>query len=471
MYRAVLRLCRKRVLTKAIQDWHQECRVLGLFVESSSKRLASNAAAAATAASPSNSSYESLVERRLFLKTAYARSADAKVVALTTIDGGKNVEIKWEDGSVSRYHSMWLRQACHCPSCRLSTNQPIVNFKDVNVDATVSDAQLDGDKVLKVIWSDDKDHTGIFPVPFLKHYSYSDKSLAEIKKQRKMVFNTEARIPEVAYSDVMGSDAGLFTWLDKLDKYGICLMKNVPTQDMTVKKVVEKIAPIQSTVYGKLFEVRDTPQPINFAYSTVRLELHMDQPMYESPPGLQFLHCMRFDKEVTGGSNFFVDVFHVANVLRQEYPKEFQDLTRIPVNWETVHYDRDVPVHMSYQRPHISLNSDGEIVGVSWHPGLVGPLLTNEEDVEPYYRAYKVMATLVNTFPLKYHLRMHEGDMISFNNRRVLHGREGFNTNEGIRLLQGCNLQIDEFKSQVQVFSNRFGDGKLATRAGNLDLQ
>ncbi|XP_046343344.2 gamma-butyrobetaine dioxygenase-like isoform X1 [Haliotis rufescens] len=466
MYRAVLRLCRKQVLPNSIQRWNQECRLLGLSVDSSSKRLASN-----TATSPSKSSYESLVERKLFLKTAFARSATAKVAAVTTVDGGKNVEIKWDDGSISKYHSMWLRQSCHCPSCRLSTNQPIVNFMDVNIDATVSDARLDGDKVLKVIWSDDKNHMGLFPVPFLKHYSYSDKSLTEIKNQRKMVFSSEAQIPEVAYSDVMGSDTGLFQWLNHLNKYGICLVKNVPTQEMTIKKVVERIAPIQSSVYGEIFDVKDTPQPINFAYTPVRLELHMDQPMYESPPGLQFLHCLRFDKQVTGGKNFFVDLFHVAHRLREEYPKEFQDLVRIPVNWETVHYDRDFPVHMSYQRPHISLNSDGEIVGVTWHPGLGGPLLVKEEDVEPYFRAYKVMATLLNNFPSQYRHRMQEGDMISFNNRRVLHGRESYNPHDGIRHYQGCYVQIDEFKSQVQVFSNKIGDGKLATRVGNLDLQ
>ncbi|XP_071081334.1 gamma-butyrobetaine dioxygenase-like [Haliotis cracherodii] len=464
MYRAVLRVCKKQVLEKSVQSWHQECRVLGLSADSNSKRFTSN-----TASSPSKSSYESLVERRLFMETAYASSADAKVAAVTTVDGGKNVAIKWDDGSVSRYHSLWLRQSCHCPSCRLPTNQPIVIWKDVDV--TVSAAELDGDKVIKVTWSDDKNHTGLFPLPFLKHYSYSDKSLAEINNQRKMIFDSEGQIPEVTYSDVMGSDTGLFQWLNKLDKYGICLVKDVPTQAMTVKKVLERIARIQSTVYGEIFEVMDTPQPINFAFSPVRLELHMDQPMYDSPPGLQFLHCLRFDKEVEGGRNFFVDMFHVAHRFREEYPKEFQDLVRIPANWERVHYDRALPVHMSFQTPHITLNNDGEIVGVRWSPSLVGPLHTKEEDVEPYYRAYKVMEHFLNTFPLQYRLRMQAGDMISFNNRRVLHGRESFNPNEGIRHFQGCYVQIDEFKSQVQVFSNKFGDGKLATRVGNMDMQ
>ena len=33
--------------------------------------------------------------------------------------------------------------------------------------------------------------------------------------------------------------------------------------------------------------------PINLAYSTDELAIHMDLVYYESPPGLQLLHCIR----------------------------------------------------------------------------------------------------------------------------------------------------------------------------------
>jgi gamma-butyrobetaine dioxygenase len=41
------------------------------------------------------------------------------------------------------------------------------------------------------------------------------------------------------------------------------------------------------------FEVRSVPNPINVAYSTIHLDFHMDLVYYESPPGIQFLHCMQ----------------------------------------------------------------------------------------------------------------------------------------------------------------------------------
>jgi gamma-butyrobetaine dioxygenase len=40
------------------------------------------------------------------------------------------------------------------------------------------------------------------------------------------------------------------------------------------------------------------PDPINVAYSTLGLVMHQDLVYYESPPGLQLLHCMRFDDEI-----------------------------------------------------------------------------------------------------------------------------------------------------------------------------
>ena len=48
--------------------------------------------------------------------------------------------------------------------------------------------------------------------------------------------------------------------------------------------------------------------------------------------------------------------------------------------------------------------------------------------------------------------RLNPGEVACFNNRRVLHGRNGFeNTKKAVRHFQGCYLNIDEFKSEVYV--------------------
>ena len=44
---------------------------------------------------------------------------------------------------------------------------------------------------------------------------------------------------------------------------------------------------------SQTFEVITEKSPKNIAYSTDKLNLHMDLTFYESVPGLQLLHCIR----------------------------------------------------------------------------------------------------------------------------------------------------------------------------------
>ena len=60
--------------------------------------------------------------------------------------------------------------------------------------------------------------------------------------------------------------------------------------------------------------VQSEPNPINIAYSNVGLDPHVDLAYLESPPGLQFLHCLQFDDDVVGGLSTLVDVFEAAEV-------------------------------------------------------------------------------------------------------------------------------------------------------------
>jgi hypothetical protein len=76
-------------------------------------------------------------------------------------------------------------------------------------------------------------------------------------------------------------------------EYGVCVVQNVPTQEKMVMKLAEIIAPVQRTIYGEIFDVRVDENPINIAYSNAKLGFHMDLMYYESPPGLQFLHCLK----------------------------------------------------------------------------------------------------------------------------------------------------------------------------------
>ena len=89
------------------------------------------------------------------------------------------------------------------------------------------------------------------------------------------------------------------------------------------------------------------------------------------------------------------------------------------------HVARDYPVQMFYQRPHIVLNHVKEVTAVFWAPPFEGPLRVKPEDVEPYYRAYKTLQHLIEedeTMREKHFckFRLEEGDLVVFNNRRLV---------------------------------------------------
>lgn len=86
----------------------------------------------------------------------------------------------------------------------------------------------------------------------------------------------------------------------------------------------------------------------------------MDLVYYESPPGLQLLHCLKYgvcecahillysfnpscyrnDDMVVGGESLLLDAYPVLEEMRTQYPKEFDILTKIPATFQKVHHKR-----------------------------------------------------------------------------------------------------------------------------------
>lgn len=277
-----------------------------------------------------------------------------------------------------------------------------------------------------------------------------------------------------------------------LCREGVVLLREVPCVEGEVGRVAERIAPVMHTIYGTLFDVKAQADPINIAYSQYALELHQDLAYYESPPGIQLLHCMQFEESIRGGDSTFIDAMHVAEELRGVCPDAFRVLATVPATFQKVHYARETPVHMVYQRPHIATasvdrmmqplpaNQYGAVTAVSWAPIFEGPLAVHPSVVEAYYDAYVAFSRLIKAREQSpnvgsassgsfVQLRMEAGDMVVFNNRRMLHGRRAFGKMEAAeaatgRHLQGCYLNIDEYKSALSVLSAK---SALSASGGN----
>nr|CAB3261500.1 uncharacterized protein LOC100177042 [Phallusia mammillata] len=160
-------------------------------------------------------------------------------------------------------------------------------------------------------------------------------------------------------------------------------------------------------------------------------------------------------------------MFHVIDILRKQSPDDFRVLSRVPVHFATIDYERQHPAHVIHRKPIISLDYDDRVVGFGWNPGLEDPLRVHEDDVEPFYRAYVKLQKLIEDPKNQLKFRLKSGDMLFFNNRRMLHSRDGYKTNGGVRHLQGCYLNSEDLRSKYMVLGRKLNRPVVAPKIGN----
>ncbi|TMW62878.1 hypothetical protein Poli38472_005496 [Pythium oligandrum] len=355
------------------------------------------------------------------------------------------ITLKWSDGHASQFHLLHLRTWCPCPECQHETGQRLVNSADIPENLEINDMFVKGE-TLTVVWGPDG-HKSTFTWDWLRENCYSASSLD--RRARDMTTKALApgdEVPCVEYVEMMNSDEGLLKMLHQVVENGLTVVKNTPSNPGQVKTVAQRVATIShSFLYGDIFDVIAEQNPVNIAYTNHHLKHHLDLAYYESPPGFQLLHALRFDETVQGGESTFVDVFAATDELRRLHPQHFQTFCRVPATFRKHHLNRSNPAVMEYQRPHILLNHREEVVAVHWSPPFEGPLRVPFEDVQPYYEAYKVFHDIVEGGKFKVAFKLQQGDTVMFNQRRVLHGRNHFTVgSSGVRHLQGTYLNIDD---------------------------
>jgi gamma-butyrobetaine dioxygenase len=79
-----------------------------------------------------------------------------------------------------------------------------------------------------------------------------------------------------------------------MSQKGLAIVQNFGVKENMVVNFAENISPVQKTIYGESFDVKVDKNPINIAYADGPLPFHMDLVYYEAPPGLQFLHCIKY---------------------------------------------------------------------------------------------------------------------------------------------------------------------------------
>ncbi|XP_069128962.1 gamma-butyrobetaine dioxygenase-like [Argopecten irradians] len=400
----------------------------------------------------------------------YPANCSKMVVKSASVnDGGSRIDMEWNDGKMSRYHAVWLRHHCLCEECySTKVNQVLIEVDKLPLEIKVKDVKIADDGRIQILWDDN--HCGVMSSDFLRKYCYSLSSLSARKAAVKTSLYTGSTLPSVTWADCEADDKHVYRWLKNINEHGLGLIKGAPVVPNLVSEFIPKhLAQLLDNTYGKIYDVIAMEHPTNVAYTRSKLQFHTDLPYYESAPGIQFLHCLKFDVSLVGGETIFVDLFAVCEEFRQTNPVEFKTLTTTPCTFVRNHESRDTPIHLHIQRPVINLNNEHEIIGVFWSPVSAGVAEIAQDVVPQYYRAYQMFARAISNFHTKNEVRLQPGDLVAFNNRRMAHSRNSFSGGRGERHLQGCYVNICEYKSRLISLTKKYGNVSTIKRVGNMD--
>jgi gamma-butyrobetaine dioxygenase len=351
------------------------------------------------------------------------------------------LKVIWNDGEESKFNYLWLRD--NCPSAHdKDSRHRMFNILNVSQDINPKKYDVNEEGKLEIEWSEGG-HISYFDQKWLRDNCYT------IKNKKKYVspyqlwdcsLEKDLQSVRINHDDIISSDQGLIKWLELLHFKGIAIVTNAPTEKKSAFPVLNRISHTRETFFKTPFEVINIPKPNNSAYTAHALRNHMDLPWFELPPGYQFLHCLINDSE--GGNSSAIDGFAVAEYLRNNEKETFQTLSTIPLKFRDKDYTQQS--HRSFHAPAISLTKDNDFHDIRFSVATMDALDCHPDVMDKVYKAHHRFGNLLHDKKFQINFRLEPGDIFSFNNRRVLHGRTEFDPNSGHRHLQGYYMDRDE---------------------------
>ncbi|MFO1070995.1 MAG: TauD/TfdA family dioxygenase [Geminicoccaceae bacterium] len=359
------------------------------------------------------------------------------------LDGGRRLAVRWDDGTASTLPAVWLRDNAQDAQSRHAGNgQRLFTILDVPADIRIAAASTEGGGLALRFAPDG--HATRFEADWLRCHAAAPLRRAPGWVRDGLELwdaGLTGHLPTASWDRVASDDRALLDWLDAVRRLGVARLAGVPCESGALVRVVERFGHVRETNYGRWFDVRSEVNPSNLAYTSLGLQVHTDNPYRDPVPGLQLLHCLA--NSTDGGESVVVDGFAAAHRLRDADEAAFLRLARTPVPFRYASGD----AVLESRFPLLGLAADGELVEVRFNNRSLGVPALAEDEIEPWYAAYRRFAALLELPALEVRFRLEPGELFIVDNRRVLHGRTGF-SGAGQRHLQGCYADRDGLLSR-----------------------
>jgi gamma-butyrobetaine dioxygenase len=361
--------------------------------------------------------------------------------AATVADGW--VHLTWRDGFTWSAYGLWIAENAEGygldPIVRESTLEP-VHLPEP--DTAIVAVDVDADGALQVEWHDGR-RSRVHP-GWLRHVA-DGRHVPSALLPEPIIWTAEDLTEPPTLDASGGVDDELLThWLDLMVQFGLARLAGTATELDTVGEIVGRIGPLRDTNFGPVWSVRADPVPGSTANTGLDLGQHTDLPTREVPPGFQFLHCI--ENTVAGGWSRMSDGWAVVAAIEAEAPAAYEALCTL----EWVFANRSPVAEHRWIGPIIDHGAPRQPLTLrAFYPVRLAPHMS-DADVPRGYEALRVFATYARDPRFQIASPFRPGDLVGFDNRRILHGRDAFDSG-GHRHLRGCYADHDDVYSRLRV--------------------
>jgi gamma-butyrobetaine dioxygenase len=369
----------------------------------------------------------------------------------TAVIAGNTLVVNWNDGTTAEFAGIWLRD--NAPDDRdPHSGQRLSDVADLPLNPRIHAATPTAGRV-QVVWADES-RVSIFSLDQL--YAHAQNIVPPHLAPRLWLEGAHIDplhdFKHQSLAVLQSDPSERLEWLTRLVQDGIAWMSGVPAAGGVLLQAMTLVGRVAETNYGLIFDVHAVPQPENLAYSDRGLGLHTDNPYREPVPGFQALHVLVAAPQ--GGDSLFADGFALADTLRRADPDSFSILTRTAVPF----YYRSTTADLYAERPLIELSCTGKVSAVNYNSRSIAPLRLPAAECRAFYAAYRRLAIILREPQFQARVSLGVGDLVVFDNRRILHGRTAFTSTRHPRHLQGCYLTRDSVYSEAALLRrNRQG--------------
>lgn len=368
---------------------------------------------------------------------------------------GRFVDIGWADGTELSAFDWWLREnAVGAEGVDPATREGTLDPADHSHETAVREVAVTSDGALQVTWSPDDSVTRYHP-GWLRHVADGNhRPDSWLPKPTPWTAADMNEPPTHDGATVLDDEPGFGLWVADLLRYGISRLRNCPTDPDFTLALGAQIGAIRDTNFGPIWDVKADVEMVgsnetnSTANTNLRLGPHTDLPTRETPPGFQFLHCIA--NETAGGFSTMADGAAVVAEFQATHPQHYEALSTL--KW--IFFNRGPGIDHRWSGPMIDHGVEGSPLTLrAFYPVRAFPDMATE-DIPRAYEAMRVFSKMAadERFQLRYPFE--PGDVVGFDNRRILHGRDGYESG-GRRHLRGIYIDHDEVRSFARVASRR----------------